>query len=151
MAQAEQITPSEPRPAEGEIAPEEQPADQASAPAVALPDTAPDADRLVGLAEPVAASPNSDNLQRILHMRVPVIVKVAEKHMAAGDILKFSLGSVIQFDKDAYQLIDLMVNNSTIGLGQPIKVGENFGLKITQIGPVADTIRSLGGLAPPQT
>jgi len=37
-----------------------------------------------------------------------------------------------------------MVNNSTIGLGQAVKIGENFGLKITQIGPVEETIKSLG-------
>ena len=81
----------------------------------------------------------------ILAMRVPVIVKIAEKHMPISAILKLNLGSVITFDKDAYQNVDLMVNNSTIGLGQPVKVGENFGLRIIQINDIQDTIVSLGG------
>ena len=85
-----------------------------------------------------------ENIDRILSIKVPLIAKVAEKKMTMDRILKLKLGSMIQFDKDAYQLIELMVKNCTIGLGQPAKLGENFGLKITHIGDIADTIRSLG-------
>jgi len=92
-----------------------------------------------------AGSPEkqSEKLQRLLSMRVPVIVKVAEKKMTIGNMLKFHMGSIIQFDKDAYQQLELMINNSTIGLGQPIKIGEKFGLRITQVGEIAETIKSL--------
>ena len=86
----------------------------------------------------------SEKIERILSMKVPVIVKVAEKKIALGKVIRLNIGSIIQFDKDAYQHIELMVNNNTIGLGQPIKIGENFGLRITQIGDIADTIKSLG-------
>ncbi len=84
------------------------------------------------------------NLQKILTMKIPVIVKIAEKKMRMENILKLNLGSIIQFDKDAYQLIDLMVNNQTIGLGQPIKIGEKFGLQVTHIGDINEKIRILG-------
>jgi flagellar motor switch protein FliN len=95
-------------------------------------------------------SGQGDNLQRILAIKVPLIVKIAEKRMRIGEILKLSLGSVVQFEKDAYQHVDLMVNNSTIGLGQPVKVGEKFGLKITQIGDISEMIRSLGAGSKPE-
>ncbi|MBN2375875.1 MAG: FliM/FliN family flagellar motor switch protein [Sedimentisphaerales bacterium] len=84
------------------------------------------------------------HLERILNMKVPVIIKIAQKKMHLRDILKLNLGTVIQFEQDAYRYVDLMVNNSTIGLGQTVKVGENFGLKISQIGDITDTIKSLG-------
>jgi len=83
-------------------------------------------------------------MERILSMKAPIIVKVAEKKMTMDKILQFHIGSIIQFDKDAYQHIDLMVNNHTIGLGQPVKIGENFGLRITQIADITETIKSLG-------
>jgi len=89
---------------------------------------------------------NSQKLNRILTMKVPVIVKVAEKKAPLADVLKLQLGSMIYFEKDVYQHIELMINNSTIGLGQPVKIGENFGLRITQIGDVTETIKSLGAL-----
>ena len=94
--------------------------------------------------ELVSEKDQQRSLKSILSMKVPVIVKIVEKKMPLASILKFNLGSMISFDKDSYQHIDLMVNNSTIGLGQPIKIGENFGLKITQIGDITDTIKSLG-------
>jgi len=84
-----------------------------------------------------------EKLQRLLSMRVPVIVKVAQKKMSIGNMLKFHMGSIIQFDKDAYQQLELMINNSTVGLGQPIKIGEKFGLRITQVGEITETIKSL--------
>ena len=87
----------------------------------------------------------SDELGSILSMNVPVIVKVAQKKMLIADVLKLDLGAVIQFETDAYQHVDLMINNHTIGRGQPVKVGENFGLRIVEIGKVTDTIRSLAG------
>ena len=64
--------------------------------------------------------------------------------MTLADVLKLSIGSVIQFDKDAYDHVSLMVNNSMIGLGQPVKIGENFGLRIIEMGKITDTICSLG-------
>ena len=87
---------------------------------------------------------SSGIVDRILGVKVPVIVRVAEKKMTVEDVLKISLGGIITFDKDAYQHIELMVNNSVIGLGQPIKKGENFGLRVIQIGEITETIKSLG-------
>lgn len=92
----------------------------------------------------IPESPHDVNM--LLSMKIPVIVKVAERKLKLCDVMKFTIGSIIQFDKDAYQNVDLMVNNSTIGLGQPVKVGENFGLRVVQIGDITDTIRSLGGV-----
>ena len=87
---------------------------------------------------------NPPQMGRILSMKVPLIVKIAQKRMNISDILKFNLGSIIQFEQNSAQQIDLMVNNTTIGLGQAAKVGENFGLKINQIGDIATTIKALG-------
>lgn len=87
---------------------------------------------------------DTKKVNQILAMKLPVIVKIAEKRMTISEILKLGHGSLIQFEKGAYQHFDLMVNNSTIGLGQPVKIGEQFGVKITHIGDITDTIRSMG-------
>jgi len=107
--------------------------------------TAPDASQST-LSEQDNTSPannRSERLESILSIKVPIIVKIAQKKLRMTEILKFNLGNVIHFDQDAYQHVDLMVNNTTIGLGQPVKIGENFGLKIVQIGDINDTIKAL--------
>jgi len=86
------------------------------------------------------------NIERILDITVPVIVKIAEKGLSVNDVLRFNCGTVVSFDKDAYDQLELMVNNSTIGLGQCVKVGENFGLRVLSIGDFDQKIKSLGGL-----
>jgi hypothetical protein len=37
-----------------------------------------------------------------------------------------------------------LINNKPIALGVTVKVGENFGLKVTQIGDVKQVIHSMG-------
>jgi hypothetical protein len=40
--------------------------------------------------------------------------------------------------------LELLINNKVIGVGETVKVGENFGLRITQIGDLKQVIKSLG-------
>ena len=93
---------------------------------------------------PAATKPPPQELQRILKLEVPVIVKVAERKMRLSEILNLSTGSVIEFSKNADDNLELLVNNKPIGIGRAVKVGEKFGLRVLQIGDIRDTIRSLG-------
>ncbi len=84
-------------------------------------------------------------LRRILHLEVPVIVQLAERRMDMKSVLELNVGSVIEFDKRFDAELQLIVTNRQIGLGHAVKVGENFGLRVTRIGTIYDTIRALGG------
>jgi flagellar motor switch protein FliN/FliY len=85
------------------------------------------------------------DLRRILRIGVPIIVRLAEKDLPLKEVLNLSIGSIIEFDKNSEGLLDLMVNNQTIGRGEAVKIGEKFGLKLTEIGLVAERIETLGG------
>ncbi|MBI4579794.1 MAG: FliM/FliN family flagellar motor switch protein [Planctomycetes bacterium] len=85
------------------------------------------------------------DLSRILNIEVPIIVQLSERTMPLADILNLTTGSIIEFDKPADSELDLKVNNKRVGSGQAVKVGENFGLRITQVGSVRDRIRAMGG------
>ncbi|MCH8853755.1 MAG: FliM/FliN family flagellar motor switch protein [Planctomycetes bacterium] len=84
-------------------------------------------------------------LHRILQLEVPVIVQLADRYMEMADVLALNVGSVIEFDKKFDAELELVVSDRQIGLGHAVKVGENFGLRITRIGTIYDTIRALGG------
>lgn len=90
-------------------------------------------------------SPSGDELQRILRMPVPVIVKLAERKLPTSEVMRLGAGAIIEFSKANDEPLELMINNKTIAVGETVKVGENFGLRITQIGDVKQIIRSLGG------
>jgi len=84
------------------------------------------------------------NLHRVLGLEVPVIVRLAERSMPVKAVIQLATGSIIEFDKAAEDELDLMINNKCIGHGQAVKVGENFGLRITRIDGVKEKIQAMG-------
>ncbi len=84
-------------------------------------------------------------LRRILRMRVPVLVNLAERDVSLHSVLRWTPGSIIEFDKPADSDLRLVIANKPIGSGHAVKVGENFGLRVTMIGDVTDRILAMGG------
>jgi flagellar motor switch protein FliN/FliY len=83
-------------------------------------------------------------MHRILGMEVPVSSVLAEQEMSIHEILKITVGTIIEFDKPSDEELHLYVANRRIGSGFAVKVGENFGLRISRIEPVEDRIDALG-------
>lgn len=88
--------------------------------------------------------PDPSELQRILRVSVPVIVKLAERKQSVSEVMRLQAGAIIEFAKASDEPLELMINNKTVACGEAVKVGENFGLRITQVGDVKALIRSLG-------
>jgi flagellar motor switch protein FliN/FliY len=88
--------------------------------------------------------PPAPELERILRLRVPVIVQLAEREMPISAVRDLSVGAIIEFEKSVDSTLDLLVNNRLIGQGRCVKVGENFGLLISHVCDAAQRIRSLG-------
>ena len=89
-------------------------------------------------------APSQSELQRILRLEVPVIVKLADRKLNMNEVMRLGTGAIIEFFKSSDEPLELLINNKVIGVGEAVKVGENFGLRITQIGDVKSVIRSMG-------
>ena len=79
-----------------------------------------------------------------MRVEVPVIVKLAERKLSMSEVLRLGVGSIIEFEKSNDEPLHLMINNRTIGVGEAVKVGENFGLRIRQIGAMKDLVQAMG-------
>ncbi len=90
------------------------------------------------------AKPTAVDVERILGLPVPVIVTLAERDMAVELIIKIRVGTIIEFDVAFDCELTLHVANQSIGCGQGVKIGENFGLRIAHIGTVEERIKALG-------
>lgn len=86
----------------------------------------------------------SPGLLRVLRTEVPLIVTLAQKRESAAKILQFGPGTILEFDQSCEKPLQLSVNNLPIGLGEAVKIGEHFGLRILSIVPADDRIESLG-------
>ena len=99
-------------------------------------------------AKPAAATSNKSDpkleLNRLMKLEVPVIVKLAERKLPMSEVLRLGVGSIIEFVKSNDEPLHLMINNKTIAIGEAVKVGENFGLRIRQIGSMKDLVAAMG-------
>ncbi len=82
--------------------------------------------------------------ESVLKLCVPVSVRLAERRMLIGDVLKLVPGSIIEFDRTIEEELDLMVGQRRIGGGVAVKLNEHFGIRVSRVGNVEEGIASLG-------
>lgn len=84
------------------------------------------------------------DLSTILKLEVPVVVRLGERNMCVHEVLALGPGAIIELVKTSEEELDLLVNNKQIGTGSAVKVGENFGLRISYIGDIRERIEAMG-------
>jgi flagellar motor switch protein FliN/FliY len=80
----------------------------------------------------------------ILDLEVPLIVQIASRTMAVREVVELEHGAIIEFSRSADEALEILINNKPVGQGTAVKVGENFGVRISSIG-------NLEGCLPPPT
>lgn len=94
---------------------------------------------------PKVSLPRDPEVRRVLRLKVPAIVQLARRTMPISSVRDLSVGAIIEFEKNVDDQLDLMINNRPVGKGTCVKVGENFGLRVSSIVSKANRIRSLAG------
>jgi len=89
---------------------------------------------------------NAD-IDSIMKLDVPIIVQVSERSMLLDELITCAPGSIIELPKSADEELSVLVNNVEIGRGTAVKVGENFGLKLTYVGDLRSKIEAMGGFS----
>ncbi|MBP1772184.1 MAG: CheC, inhibitor of methylation / FliN fusion protein [Holophagaceae bacterium] len=112
----------------------------APAPAAPAPQAAPSRQA------PVASGPTHDqgNLDLLLDIQLPVVVRMGQTEMQMGELLKLTPGSILELNRSADAPVELLVNGKLIAKGEVVVVDGNFAFRITEIDTRAARIRSLG-------
>jgi len=69
----------------------------------------------------------------LLRVKVPVVVTLAQKRQPVSRIVELGPGCIIQFDKSCEEMLDLHLGGRMIANGEAVKVGDKFGLRITNV------------------
>ena len=83
-------------------------------------------------------------IERIKQLSVPISVKLAERLSKIRTIITLTVGSIIEFNVPADSELELVAGTETIGKGQAVKVGENFGLRISRMGTLQERVQAMG-------
>ena len=83
-------------------------------------------------------------LETLLTLEVPVIVQIAERIMTVAEVMSIAPGTIIELSKPADADLDILVNNKIVGTGTAVKVGENYGIRVTFVGDMTQRITAMG-------
>ena len=89
----------------------------------------------------------SASLDHILKIEVPIIVRLGTRLLSLGEVIALVPGAILELSKKADDDLDLLVNNKPIGTGAAVKVGENFGLRLSYVGDAKERISAMGPIA----
>lgn len=86
----------------------------------------------------------ADRVETILALDLPLIVEIGRRRMSVDDVVALGPGAILELNKSADDELEVLVNNKHIGKGNAVKVGENFGVRISQIGTARERIEAMG-------
>lgn len=89
------------------------------------------------------------DLATILKLEVPVIVRLGRRELPLGDVMAWISGAIVELPKGADDELELLVNNKVLGTGKAVKVGENFGIRISFVGDLKARLAALGATPTP--
>ncbi len=94
---------------------------------------------------PVQGNGNTDrNLEFLFDVPLQVSIEVGRARILLKDLLHMGEGYVIELDKLSGDPLDLYVNSRLIARGEAVKVGDKFGIKLTEVVSQSDRISKLG-------
>ena len=74
-----------------------------------------------------------ENIGVLMQIPLHLTVELGSCTMSVAEILKLGTGSIVELDRAADHPVNLLVNNRPIARGEIIAVGENFGLRVTEL------------------
>lgn len=83
--------------------------------------------------------------EHLTRLEVPVIVELGRRCMKLSEVMNLLPGAIVDLEKDAGCELDLLVNNEIIASGTAVKVGENFGIRVSAVGTTSQRAMEQGG------
>ncbi|MFN8674458.1 MAG: flagellar motor switch protein FliN [Candidatus Sericytochromatia bacterium] len=73
------------------------------------------------------------NLELVKDVKMNVTVELGKTNLPLKEVLQLGESSIIKLDRLAGESIDLLVNGRLIAKGEVVVIGNNFGIKVTQV------------------
>jgi flagellar motor switch protein FliN/FliY len=73
------------------------------------------------------------NFRLLQDVDVRLSVEVGATNLKLRELLALGESSVIELDRYANELLDVLVNGTLIGRGEVVTVGDRFGIRITEL------------------
>ena len=85
----------------------------------------------------------SSNMSLLLGVQLEVSVVIGRAKQKIKDVLDLGQGSIIELDRQTGSPAEIVVNGQLIAYGDVVVVGDNFGIRITEIVGTKELIDSI--------
>jgi len=69
----------------------------------------------------------------LLRIEVPVVVTLATTRQPVSRVMELAPGAILHFDKPCDDPLSLAVGTHEVAVGETVKVGDKFGLRLTSM------------------
>lgn len=90
-----------------------------------------------------AGIPNVNNLELLLDVEMPVSISFGRTQLPLKDVLKLSIGALVELDRTVSDPVEIIVSNSVIARGEVVIVDGNLGVRIDEVMSRQERLRNL--------
>jgi flagellar motor switch protein FliN/FliY len=86
-------------------------------------------------------------IDRLLDVRLTLSVELGRRQMLLQEVLNLGQGSILDLEKSASDLVDVLINGKLLARGEVVVIGESFGVRITSLVDPIERVKRMGGTA----
>ena len=73
------------------------------------------------------------NYRMLAEIPLRVSVEVGSTALRLSELMDLSEGSVVELDRQAHELLDIMVNGTLVAKGEVVTVNGRFGIRVVDV------------------
>jgi len=73
------------------------------------------------------------NYRMLADIPLRLSVEVGSTSMRLADLMDLNAGSVVELDRQANELLDILVNGTLVAKGEVVTVGGKFGIRVVDV------------------
>jgi len=73
------------------------------------------------------------NFRLLADIPVRMSVEVGSTQLRLAEVMNLAEGSVVELDRQADELLDIMVNGTLVARGEVVTVGGRYGIRVVEI------------------
>ena len=82
---------------------------------------------------PPGAEMSGRNYRMLAEIPLRVSVEVGSTALKLSELMDLSEGSVVELDRQAHELLDIMVNGTLVAKGEVVTVNGRFGVRVVDV------------------
>ena len=92
-----------------------------------------EAPRMERAEDPVSRMTNNRHFKLLADIPVRMSVEVGSTSLRLAEVMDLAEGSIVELDRQADDLLDIMVNGALIAKGEVVTVNGRFGIRVLEV------------------